>query len=266
MALEPHWRRAAHAWTEHLFPQWRRARKPERRALAWAATGLSLTGYLFAFVSLGPSAGPGLAALYALPCLVAGWAFGASGGLLLGLLGIPVHAWLFASGVPMPPVLSAMAVGLAAGAARDLRERLHERGAQLAESEDRYRQLVDNSPEGVLVHERGVVVFANPAMARLAGVDDARALVGRTLVTLAPFEDREALSLHFIFAAGMRAPRSIEARLAAPDGALTDVVMTTMPIRYRGAHANLVLVREASLVRVPAKLNVKGAATVAATR
>ena len=32
-------------------------------------------------------------------------------------------------------------------------------GAALAESEDRYRQLVDNSPEGVLVHERGVIVF-----------------------------------------------------------------------------------------------------------
>lgn len=255
MAPEPHLRRSVNTISEWLSPPWRRRRDPERRAIAWAATGLSLASYLFVVLTFAGTFGPGVAALYAIPCLVAGWAFGASGGLAIALLGFPLHAWLVPGS--FPSAFAATAVAVSVGAARDLRERLRERGHELAESEDRYRQLVDNNPEGVLVHERGVVVFANASLARMAGVPDPHALIGRTVVTLAPFEDREALALLFVFAAEMRAPRSIEARLAKPGGETVDVVMTTMPIHYRGARSNLVLVREAALIRAPAKLSVK---------
>lgn len=232
--------------------------------MAWAATAGSLACYLAASMWLGPQAGAALTALYVLPCVIAGWGFGTSGGVLVALLSPPIHTWLISAGImpveqpPLLPILStfaALVVGASVGVARDLRERLREKSGALAESEDRYRQLVDNSPEGVLVHERGVVVFANPSMARLTGAPNARALVGRTLVTLAPFEDRDVLSANFIFATPeARGPRSVEARLAGATGAPVDVVMTTMPIHYRGNRADLVLVREAALVRAPTRL------------
>lgn len=264
MALEPRWRQTANTIGRWMDPPWRRRRSPERRAVAWATLGGSLACYLFACLWLGPTAGAAVTALYAFPCVLAGWAFGASGGLMVGMLTTPVHAWLLDAGLinaapggvaPFLGLLSAVVVGTSAGLARDLRERLHERGEELAASEDRYRQLVDNSPEGVLVHERGVIVFANPSMARLTGALDAKQLVGRTLVTLAPFEDREALAASFVHAMPeARGPRSIEARVAKADGSNLSVVMTTMPIQYRGSRANMVLMREASLVRAPARL------------
>lgn len=199
---------------------------------------------------LGPSAGASVTALYAFPCVIAGWAFGASGGLMVGMLTTPVHAWLFRADLinsapggvaPFLGLVSAVVVGMSVGVARDLRERLRENGAALAESEDRYRQLVDNSPEGVLVHERGVIVFANASMARLVGEPEPARLVGRTLITLAPFEDREALASAFVHDA--RKTRALDARLLRGAGEVR-VEMRAMPIHYRGARASMVIVKE----------------------
>ncbi|MBB5917765.1 diguanylate cyclase (GGDEF)-like protein/PAS domain S-box-containing protein [Nocardia transvalensis] len=43
----------------------------------------------------------------------------------------------------------------------------------------RYRTLVEHSPDGVVVHERGIIVFANPAIVRLLAVEDTDQLVGQ---------------------------------------------------------------------------------------
>jgi PAS domain S-box-containing protein len=244
-----------------LNPPWRQRRPSEQRAWAWAALAAAFTSYLLAFLYLGPSAGATVTVLYALPCVMAGWAFGSSGGMLVALLTAPIHAWLFASGV-IPPVVegtapallglsAALLVGVTVGGARDVRERLHEKTMLLMESEDRYRQLVDNSPEGVLVHERGVVMFANPSMARLVGAPTADSLVGRTLVTLAPFEDRAAFETRFVHA--KPGPIHLEARFEHVLGGAVGVELRSMPIQYRGAHANLVLVREHALPIAPVR-------------
>ena len=39
------------------------------------------------------------------------------------------------------------------------------------ESERRYRRLVNHSPDAIAVHQDGLVVFANPACAKLMGVE-----------------------------------------------------------------------------------------------
>ncbi|MBF6174327.1 diguanylate cyclase [Nocardia blacklockiae] len=43
----------------------------------------------------------------------------------------------------------------------------------------RYRTLVEHSPDGVVVHERGIIVFANPAIVRLLAAEDTDQLVGQ---------------------------------------------------------------------------------------
>ncbi|MGV9677141.1 diguanylate cyclase domain-containing protein [Nocardia sp. NPDC003482] len=55
--------------------------------------------------------------------------------------------------------------------------------------DERYRFLVEHSPDGMIVHERGVIVYANPAMARLLGADGVERLIGQPL---ARFLDRHA--------------------------------------------------------------------------
>ena len=56
--------------------------------------------------------------------------------------------------------------------------------AAMRESEGRYRALVEWSPEAMLVHLGGKVVFANPAAIQLLGASAANALQGKALLDL----------------------------------------------------------------------------------
>ncbi|MFD1779853.1 PAS domain S-box protein [Fredinandcohnia salidurans] len=49
---------------------------------------------------------------------------------------------------------------------------------ELTESEDRYRQLVEYSPLGILVHQKGVIKYANPTALQLLGITNAELLEG----------------------------------------------------------------------------------------
>ncbi|MFC9439338.1 diguanylate cyclase domain-containing protein [Nocardia sp. NPDC057030] len=49
---------------------------------------------------------------------------------------------------------------------------------QLAE---RYRSLVEHTPDGICVHERGIVVYVNPATVRLVAAESADELIGKPL-------------------------------------------------------------------------------------
>ncbi|WP_069165532.1 diguanylate cyclase domain-containing protein [Nocardia altamirensis] len=49
---------------------------------------------------------------------------------------------------------------------------------QLAE---RYRSLVEHTPDGICVHERGVVVYVNPATVRLLHAESAEDIIGKPL-------------------------------------------------------------------------------------
>lgn len=51
----------------------------------------------------------------------------------------------------------------------------------LAESEDRYRQLVETSPDGIVVIVDDAIVYANPAVIRAIGLDAPDQMVGRSV-------------------------------------------------------------------------------------
>ncbi|MFC9998958.1 diguanylate cyclase domain-containing protein [Nocardia sp. NPDC127526] len=52
---------------------------------------------------------------------------------------------------------------------------------QLDQLAQRYRSLVEYSPDGIVVHERGTVVYANPATVRLLNAESADQIVGRPI-------------------------------------------------------------------------------------
>jgi PAS domain S-box-containing protein len=52
----------------------------------------------------------------------------------------------------------------------------------LRRSEERYRRLVDLSPDGILIHLQEKIVFANPAAVRFLGAKSADDLIGRDVV------------------------------------------------------------------------------------
>lgn len=68
---------------------------------------------------------------------------------------------------------------------RDVTERITAQAA-LSESEERYRQIVDVTPDSVLIHIDDEIVFANEAAVRTFGASDERELIGMLSMDLIP--------------------------------------------------------------------------------
>ncbi len=68
-----------------------------------------------------------------------------------------------------------------AGIAEDITERKRAEAA-LIESEERYRQIVELSPDAVTIHQEGRWVFANSAAAQILGVQHPSQLLGQSLL------------------------------------------------------------------------------------
>ncbi|HET9870301.1 MAG TPA: PAS domain S-box protein, partial [bacterium] len=65
--------------------------------------------------------------------------------------------------------------------------------AGVRESEERYRRLVEFSPDAVFVYEGGKVLYANPAGLKLLGAREPGELVGRPLLSLVHPDDRASV-------------------------------------------------------------------------
>ena len=64
----------------------------------------------------------------------------------------------------------------------------------LRESEERFRRLVDLSPDAILVGRKNVIVTANKAAVELFGVFSGSDPIGRWLVDFVPTEQQAAIN------------------------------------------------------------------------
>jgi len=110
-----------------------------------------------------------------------------------------------------------------------LQNLISQQGEQvLRRSEARYRQLVESAPEGILLHCDGRIAFANAAAAKMAGVDDAAALIGRPVEQLILFPDARV-------GAPMAAGGTVgEGTLLRRDGAGFAVEASSAPLTIEG--------------------------------
>lgn len=161
-----------------IEPAWRRV----------ALAVLALAVYAVAFIPLYGRAGVGVSALSIFPVVILGWLFGAWGGLLGGVLSVPLNAVLLSlvgepgwalvveSGGAEGSALI-LVVGAVVGLLRDLGLRLDRhltewRRAEraLRDSEDRYRILFERSRDPMyLSRPDGGIIEANDALLRLFG-------------------------------------------------------------------------------------------------
>ncbi|OPX63156.1 MULTISPECIES: PAS domain-containing protein [unclassified Methanoregula] len=67
------------------------------------------------------------------------------------------------------------------GVSRDITARKQAEQA-LQESEERYRKLIEISPDAVILHRDGKIIYVNPAAVRLVGAGDSREVLGKNIL------------------------------------------------------------------------------------
>ncbi len=127
---------------------------------------------------------------------------------------------------------------------RDISERKRAE-EQLRESEERYRQLVELSPDAIFIQSDGRIVYINAAGARLFGVEDRARLLGKQALELIHPDYLE------IVRARMRKVKEentevplIEEKYLRLDGTSVNVEVIATPFIHQSKHAVQVIARD----------------------
>jgi len=122
----------------------------------------------------------------------------------------------------------------------------HKRAQQtLAESEERYRGMVDLSPEAIAVLSEGEIVFVNNAAAKLIGLNSPADMIGKPLLDYMHPDSRKIANEQAWQALerGSTAP-FIEMQCLRNDGTARDVEAAVVPLTLSGKAAVQVVVRD----------------------
>jgi PAS domain S-box-containing protein len=188
-----------------------------------------------------------------LALVVVGLAFGA---VALGLIERLVLARLadLGAGVSRIGVSGELSARLAmagsdelARLARDIDgmlEALERSRQQQRESDERYRRLVELSPDTIAVHREGRLVFVNSAGVRLFGATDAAELIGRPVLDLVHPDDRPLVAARLRRAETEAKGEVVELRLCRLDGAIVDAEAAAAAVTYLGEPAVQTIVRD----------------------
>jgi PAS domain S-box-containing protein len=117
----------------------------------------------------------------------------------------------------------------------------------LKANEQRFRTLIEWSPEPTFVHREGDLVYINPAAVRLFGAASAQALLGRSILTLVHpdfhAQTRERIAYVFTNGAGIAAPPSDIVCLRV-DGTPVEVRVEGIGVYFDGQPCVLTLARD----------------------
>jgi PAS domain S-box-containing protein len=136
------------------------------------------------------------------------------------------------------PIWEGERVGRVVTAVRDITERKYAE-QELRESEERFRRLSDAAEEGILIHDNGLILEANEALARMFGYE-VEELVGTPGDKLISEEYWPLVEEHIT--QGHDVP--YQAVGVRKDGSTFDCEMVGKPYEYRGATLRLAVLRD----------------------
>lgn len=118
---------------------------------------------------------------------------------------------------------------------------------RLRQSEESYRLLVEQSPDAMLVHRQGAIIFANNACAELFGASSPGELLGKQHLDFVHPDDREAVKerIHK-FSRDLESVRRNETRFLRLDGKETCAEVMARSVIYQGEAAIQVMFRDVS--------------------
>ncbi len=143
------------------------------------------------------------------------------------------------------------AAGMPAVSKRGARKALpglpRQRDALLRESEERFKRLIEISPDTIIVHVEGSIAYINPAGARLLGASSPEELVGRPVLDLVspPFREKVRDRIRQTLEEGRQTPL-MEQKLVRMDGQEVEVEVAGVGITYQGKPATMALIRDIS--------------------
>ncbi len=115
---------------------------------------------------------------------------------------------------------------------------------ELRESESRYRSLVELSPEAIIVHSKGKIMYANKAASNLIGQPE-NSLIGMDIVELAPPEYRDKIRRKIqLGEKGEVSKEPIMLTAKMPDGSIRYFETVGAPIKIKGKPAAQVIIRD----------------------
>jgi diguanylate cyclase (GGDEF)-like protein/PAS domain S-box-containing protein len=124
----------------------------------------------------------------------------------------------------------------------------------IRESEERYRTLVELSPDGILLHARGALVFANPSAARYLGAANPDDLIGAKILDFIHPDYQEVVRKRYLLLESQAdcAPW-LEEKLIRLDGRELEVEVAASPSLYKGMPAVQEIFRDIKERKLAAK-------------
>ena len=128
---------------------------------------------------------------------------------------------------------------------RDVSERIAAQKA-LEDSESRHRQIVDLSPDGIVIHADNRIVFANNAAQKMFAVRDEADLIGLESLAVIPDDLKDLVSARRQLVAAEGAAPMVESRRKRLDGSEFPVEVTGSKYIWDGQPATLSIMRDIS--------------------
>lgn len=115
---------------------------------------------------------------------------------------------------------------------------------RLKESEEKYRLLVDLSPDAIIVHSWGKILYANPTTLKLFGTNSLEDIPDTNLINFVHPDFRSDASerIKKIYETGT--PQNTEAKYINLNNDVLDVEVTGIPVTYMGKPAIQSIIRD----------------------
>ncbi|MBW8012546.1 MAG: PAS domain S-box protein [Chloroflexi bacterium] len=117
----------------------------------------------------------------------------------------------------------------------------------LRDSEERYRSLVEVSPETIVVHSKGKIVYINPTGVKLVKARNMEELIGRDIFDFVPqnFKEIVAERVRLVQEEQKTLP-ALEEKLFTLDGNTIEVEISGGPLLYQNQPATQLIIRDIS--------------------
>jgi PAS domain S-box-containing protein len=116
---------------------------------------------------------------------------------------------------------------------------------RLRESEEKYRSLVENSPDAIAIYTEKEIVFVNNESIRLMGANSASELIGRNVIDFVHPDYRQFVAERMKDALlNQKVLALAEEKFIRLDGTTRDVEVKAIPITYKGQPAVQVIIRD----------------------